>query len=190
MSNDDRTNRTRKRKRKTSAPDWAKRFLSRLGNTGNITVACEYAGVGRRTVYDRRDNDSGFAADMKDALEKAVELLEMEARRRACEGVNKPVIYKGEQMGEWRDGDGKIVPFDAPNAKFHPLYVKEYSDTLMIVLLKAHDPKYRESVKHQHGGDPDNRTPISFLEIPADDDDSSKSDATPDTAADPARAAG
>lgn len=52
-----------------------------------------------------------------------VSALEDEAHRRAFDGVDEPVFYKGEDCGA----------------------VKKYSDTLAIFLLKAHAPeKYRE----------------------------------------------
>ena len=55
--------------------------------------------------------------------------LELEARRRAVEGTERPVFYQGGEVG----------------------YVREYSDTLLIFLLKAHRPnKFRERVEHEH----------------------------------------
>ena len=53
-------------------------------------------------------------------------VLEPEAIRRAVEGVEKPVYQGGELVG----------------------YVREYSDTLLIFLLKGGKPhKYRENIK-------------------------------------------
>ena len=56
--------------------------------------------------------------------------MEAEARRRGVEGTLKPVFYKGEECGQ----------------------VREYSDTLLIFLLKAHDPKYRDRQQVEHSG--------------------------------------
>lgn len=66
------------------------------------------------------------------ALETAAEVLEQEAWRRAVTGTLKPVYQGGEQVGT----------------------VREYSNTLMIFLLKGANPeKYRERVQQQHSGE-------------------------------------
>ena len=61
-------------------------------------------------------------------------MLEEEAIRRACRGVNEPVFYRGKVCGA----------------------IQKYSDTLLIVLLKALAPaKYREVHELQgEGGGP------------------------------------
>ena len=35
-------------------------------------------------------------------MDEGVDLLEAELHKRAFEGVERPVYYKGEQMGTWR----------------------------------------------------------------------------------------
>jgi hypothetical protein len=140
---DNRTNRTSK---KMSKPDWAPRFLKRLAECGNIAAACRWTGIGRRTFYDRRDADRDFAKAASDALEEATDLLELEARRRAHDGVDKPVVYQGRLCGTWVDSKGEQVAEASPGAMLVPLTVKEYSDTLLIFLLKAHRPSvYRHN---------------------------------------------
>lgn len=141
--------------RRLSAPDWAPRFLASLRETANIRASAEAAGVDRTTAYRRRDSDPAFAAAMAAALDDAVDSLELEARRRAYHGVRKPVIYQGEVSGVWLDEAGRRVSHDAPGARFVPLTLVEYSDTLMIFLLKAHRPeKYRENSRVEVGGVP------------------------------------
>jgi hypothetical protein len=57
--------------------------------------------------------------------------LEQEARRRAHDGVRKPVYQGGKRVG----------------------YIQEYSDTLLIFLLKGLRPeKYRERFEHSGAG--------------------------------------
>lgn len=102
---------------------WEKAFLAQLRLTGVVTKACDMAKVTRQTVYDRRNNDPEFAKAWDEAREMAADRLEQEAIRRAVDGVNKPVFFQGEIVG----------------------FEKEYSDTLLVLLLKAHKPdKYRE----------------------------------------------
>jgi hypothetical protein len=70
--------------------------------------------------------DPDFAAAFDEAVKLGTAALEDEAKRRAFEGCDKPIFYQGIQCGT----------------------VREYSDTLMIFLLKAHDPeKYAERTK-------------------------------------------
>jgi hypothetical protein len=128
-----RTNRTPKKGKpqKRTSPDWGPRFLISLAESANIYAACKAAKVSRSTVYLRRDNDVMFAAAMAAAIDDACDDLELEARRRAKEGVVRPVFQGGARVGE----------------------VQDYSDTLLIFLLKAHRPeKFRDNVKVEHAG--------------------------------------
>jgi hypothetical protein len=94
-----------------------------------VAAACRAAGVERATAY--RDRDPRFAAAWDEAAEDGTDLLELECRRRAVEGVDRPVFYKGQQVGT----------------------VKEYSDRLLIFLLKANRPeKYRDNFDLYHPG--------------------------------------
>ena len=97
-------------------------FLDALVETVNVTLACRQAGIARRTAYDWREADEGFARKWDDAIYEGVDLLEAELHKQAFEGVERPVYYKGEQVGTWRF----------------------YSDALAMLLLKAHRPeRYR-----------------------------------------------
>lgn len=103
---------------------WRVRFLAALADTGNARDSARAAGVDRATAYRHREKDEGFADAWEAALQDATDSLEMEARRRAVEGVEEPVFHKGERVGS----------------------VRRYSDTLLIFLLKAHRPeKYRDN---------------------------------------------
>ncbi len=119
--------------RKPNAPDnWPDKFLASYRKCGNITKAAKATRVDRSTVYARRESDPEFEKAMLAAQEEAVDLLEEEARRRAADGSVKPVFYQGKQVAT----------------------VREYSDTLLIVLLKANRPeKYRERADITSGGE-------------------------------------
>lgn len=104
-------------------PVWVKAFLSSFRRYGNVSAACAAAGIERSTAYRHKEKDESFADAWKEAENESADRLEMEARRRAERGVLKPVYHKGVRVG----------------------YMREYSDTLMAILLKAHKPeKYRE----------------------------------------------
>lgn len=105
---------------------WRDAFLKALSDTGNVRAACHVAGVGRTTAYRAQADDPAFAAAWESAIEESVDLLEIEARRRAIKGSDKAVFHQGKQVAT----------------------VKEYSDTLLIFLLKANRPeKYRDNYK-------------------------------------------
>lgn len=100
------------------------KFLSALAKTGNVSRSAQLARIGRSSVYALRSEDQDFAKQWDEAIEVAGDLLEEEARRRAVTGWLKPVFQGGVQVGT----------------------VREYSDALLILLLKAAKPaKYREN---------------------------------------------
>lgn len=104
--------------------------------------SAQAAGIERTTVYARQKASKTFAAQMAEAEKDALEELELEAYRRAVHGTKRPVWFKGERCG----------------------FVREYSDTLLVVLLKARAPeKYRENTKIEHAGS--NGGPIQFTEV-------------------------
>jgi transposase-like protein len=118
-------------------------YLLAFSICGNVTLAAKAAGVDRSMVYKWRNGVAGRPNDHGDeafrtaetiAKEMAADRLEEEAWRRAVDGVDEPVgFYRGEP-GAW---------------------VKRYSDTLLIFLLKGLRPeKYRERYEHSGGDKP------------------------------------
>ncbi len=108
-------------------------FLSALARTGNISLACKVARIHRQTAYEWRQTEPLFETAWQDALKDATDVLEQEARRRAVEGTKKPVYQGGQHVGD----------------------IQEFSDTLLIFLLKGAAPeKYRERMltEQQHSG--------------------------------------
>ena len=102
-------------------------FLAAFRETGNVRLACETADVGRSSHYRWLDEDPEYLEAFGLAKEDAIDTLEPEARRRAVEGVEMPI--------GWHKGE--------PGA-----YVREYSDVLLIFLLKGAAPeKYRDRVE-------------------------------------------
>ena len=82
-------------------------------------------GITRKTAYKLRQRLPDLAERWAEAIEAGTDYLEDEARRRAAEGVSKPVFYQGEQCGS----------------------VQEFSDTLLIFLLKGRRPeKFRDNI--------------------------------------------
>lgn len=133
---------------KALAPVWHGAFIAALRETGVVRTACEAVGISRTSAYNVRNADAEFAAKWDEAIQDAADLLEVEALRRARHGVKKPVIYKGQLCGMWVDEGGNVVAEQTPGSTLVPLSVTEYSDTLLIFLLKGIRPeKYRENLQ-------------------------------------------
>jgi len=99
-------------------------FLAAYSECGNISTAAKLAEISRQAHYEWMQSDPDYPALFKAADQTAAEALEAEARRRAVQGTAKPVFYKGEECGT----------------------VQEYSDTLLIFLLKGAMPgKYKDN---------------------------------------------
>ncbi len=131
--------------RKPNAPaNWPERFLAAYRKNGNVSRSSETAHVTRRTVQLHRHSDPEFAKDMDDAQEEAGDALEQEARRRAVEGTLRPVYQQGKEVGQ----------------------IREYSDTLLIILLQAARPdKYRANTRVEHSGVAGGPVPVAIREV-------------------------
>jgi hypothetical protein len=103
-----------------------------------VSAAAARIGVSRTALYNAREADAAFAAMWDDAVEAGVDRLEDAAFRRAVDGVEEPVFFRGQQVGT----------------------IRRYSDALLIALLKAKRPgQYRESL----AGRSDNENLVSFF---------------------------
>ena len=100
--------------------------------------AARAAKIGRSTAYDLRDDDELFAAAWKVARYQSADVLESEAWRRAVTGTLKPVYQGGQLVGK----------------------IREYSDTLLIFLLKHADPERFNPPKDVRVGGAEGAPPI------------------------------
>ena len=90
---------------------WEKAFLSALEKTGIVGCAAKAAGVGRRTVYDHKAADPDFAERWEEALDTAEDNLWGEVVRRAVEGEQVPVYYKGKVVGHTTRKSDSLLMF-------------------------------------------------------------------------------
>ena len=90
-------------------------FLETLAKTGRVDWSAEAAGVSRTHVYSwrskKQDPDGSFREQWKKAETEAVTILEDEATRRAVEGWEEPVYYKGEVCGTIRKFSDTLLMF-------------------------------------------------------------------------------
>lgn len=100
-----------------------KLYLDALAKTGTVSHALKAARVPQSALLRWREHDLEFSMAEREARDNVADALEAEAIRRAWKGVRKPVYQGGLLAG----------------------YVMEYSDSLLMFMLKAMRPeKYRE----------------------------------------------
>ena len=116
-------------------PDSTKQaYLDELRKHGLRATAIRAAGMGSTTLGRWRDGDPEFAAAEQEAIQDAAEALELEARRRAYDGVDREKCI----------GSGD-------NSRF--IVEKQFSDTLMLALLKANNPdKFKDRTASEISG--------------------------------------
>ena len=96
---------------------WEQLFLSTLEKTGTIAGAARAAKVGRRTAYDHMKADPDFAERCREALDTAEDTLETELMRRAVEGEQVPVYFKGKIVGHNTRKSDALLMFAVKNLR-------------------------------------------------------------------------
>ena len=140
------------------------RFLNYLVDCGTISKAAKAMGISRQTHYLWLHSDSNYAIAFNRARAMANDLLEEAAYRRAVEGCERGIYYKGDRIAT------RI----------------EYSDTLLAMLLKGAFPdKYKARVQLETVGD--GAAELAWEGDDDDGDDDSTEETDHDTV--PARAA-
>lgn len=114
-------------------PDWVDEYLVALESTGLQHSAAAMARTTVRAVKKLREESTEFDMACSDAEQRSHDVLEAEARRRAVEGIEKGIYYKGTLVDTER----------------------QYSDTLLTTLLKAKRPDEfaeRKQITGANGG--------------------------------------
>lgn len=110
----------------------AAQFLEFLAGGHTAAHAARKCRVSRSSAYKHREADEEFARAWQDAEAAGTEVMEEEAHRRAVDGTLKPVYQQGQKVGT----------------------IREYSDTLLIFLLKGRKPgTYRDNATVKHEGE-------------------------------------
>lgn len=127
-------------------------FLEAYEGCGRITAAAKLAGIVKATHYvwlQDPDYASRFAKSGVIATDNLID----EARRRAHDGVEKPILYKGTRCYELKkDPKDKTGQRYVPDMS-KPIIMREYSDNLLMFLIKERRPEFRESSKIELSGD-------------------------------------
>ncbi len=101
-------------------------FLTELRQSGNVAAAARKAGMSTSTAYRMAKNpdfSEAFEAARTEGEEALAYRLLEEARRRAEDGVERPVFYQGKVCGT----------------------IREYSDLLLMFKIKGLMPKFRDN---------------------------------------------
>lgn len=116
-------------------------FLAAFRRCVSVALAARAAGFDPQFHYDWLKSDGTYRAAWENVQEEAAQALEDEAVRRAHEGVKHTLYYKGKAMRTGRGRNSRIA------------YEVEYSDQLLIMLLKRFRPAlYRERTETQVTG--------------------------------------
>lgn len=111
---------------KKFTPEVQELFLQILEDTASPKQAAQVCGISRRLAFEYKVKDLEFRRRWEQAIDVAMDALLDEAYRRACIGVEEPVIYQG-QLSMTRD---------AETGEDRPLTVRKHSDRLLEVMLK------------------------------------------------------
>lgn len=116
------------------------RFLELVREHGVLAYASEQVGISQNLCWMHRKKDPEFNKQVEEALDVAVSKLELEARRRAVEGVREPVYQGGALVG----------------------YKLVHSDRLLEKLLEAHLPRKYSDRLRLVGDDDEPAVSITF----------------------------
>ncbi len=100
-----------------------RKFLQYYANSGSIVLSSQAADISYELHFYWMKNREGYNLLYEQAQAMHVDRLEREATRRAVDGVEKGIWYRGNRVGS----------------------EKQYSDLLLLAQLKANNPeKYKE----------------------------------------------
>jgi hypothetical protein len=88
-------------------------FIETLAATKCVDDACRRVGMSDTSAYELRNRACGaaFRKAWDIALECQLDRVEHGAVERTLNGVPRPIFYKGEQVGEWRQFDERLTMF-------------------------------------------------------------------------------
>lgn len=100
------------RAKKVSSGEWRPAFLASLRNEGNVKEACRRAKIARKTAYQHRNDDIDFQKEWDTAMDEAIEVLELEASRRARKTSDVLLIFLLKSHRPERYREHKLTPLE------------------------------------------------------------------------------
>ena len=109
---------------------------------GIVDRAARAVGINRCTVYKWRERDERFAKAYTVAMDRAMDVMEDEGKRRAFEGTRKGIYF-----------EGRLVAAEL-----------QYSDACWLAIMRAHRPQYQQNGKTTfQGTGKDGAIPLSLV---------------------------
>lgn len=122
------------------------KFLARLAECGQITRAAFDVGWHPVSAHRWKEKNEQFADEWRAALEIYADGIEAEAYRRGVQGVDKPLSHQGQLSYVFqrdangvliKDADGHYITEMDDRGRPKVVTVKEYSDSILLAMLKA-----------------------------------------------------
>jgi hypothetical protein len=126
------------------------KFLEALGQDPTVLLACEVAGVARKTVYRWREQSKTFAEQWDEAVERGKDVARSSIYRRGILGWDEKVASQGQVVMEYEpvvddEGNQLFGERGKPLVKGgKPLMIHKWSDSLAALYAKANLPEYKE----------------------------------------------
>jgi hypothetical protein len=125
------------------------RFLEALRQDPTVSLACEIAGIARKTVYRWREQSETFAEQWDEAVERGKDVARSSIYKRGILGWDEPIVSMGQivyAMEPALDDAGKpIYERGKPLMRtVKPLTTHKWSDSLALLYAKANLPEYKE----------------------------------------------
>lgn len=125
-------------------------FLAELQRVHAVSLACEYAGIDRSTVYRWKDKDQKFADAWQNCVERSHDIARASIYQRGILGWEEPLVSMGQvvcEMSPALDNEGNLIfdkrgkPVMVPGK---PLTVHKWSDSLAVAYAKANLPEFKD----------------------------------------------
>lgn len=124
-------------------------------NGGIVRHACRNLNISRTALYDKRESDEKFAAAWNKAVDRGIDVLEDEAKKRAIEGEREPIYYQGKRVGS----------------------IMKKSDFCLSMVLRAHRAKYRLTRTELTGPEGEPLTDVVRIYLPDNKREAKKAEA-------------
>jgi hypothetical protein len=105
-------------------------FLEAIRHGCHVRDACDETGINASTPYVEAQKNKEFDRDWRKAEHISLRALKAEAHRRAFHGTLRPIYQQRRLVG----------------------HIREYSDTLLLRMLSARDPKFRDKASMEVTG--------------------------------------
>ena len=137
-------------------------FIAAYEEVGSLRAAARAVPCSLQSHYNWLEGDPTYAGRFREADLAAGDNLIDEAVRRATTGDSDPILYRGKQvMVPLLNAKGQVVLDKHGQPRMIPAVRVRKSDNLLMFLIKAKRPEYRDRFQLDmrggpgEGGDPD-----------------------------------